>query len=272
MRTIFGLVVALCAFGTLTASAFALKPPKEPVFYGEFTASMPHEALTEGVTKGKGEVSELRLGPFKEIKCKKISSSGIIKNERSTSFPENVKFSGCETWIKLGEGIETRATLGLDLGLVYHSNGSAKTGVPANLEIEPTEVTFKASGTKCVVKVPAQEVPMKAEKKPEPEEAYEFATYETEPVEIEHKKELEEFFPATVREKLNIGMEFKQIVTEITPNEKCRYSKEEEGKFNKEKGTVVFKGGHFEGALEDIELKQNGKKGNVGFDPEKPEV
>lgn len=270
MRMMIGLAVAVCAFGALSAPAFAKKPPAEPKFYGEFTASVPNQKLTEGIAKGKGEVSELRLGPFKGISCKKLTTDGVVTQERSPSFTTNVTFSGCETWIKLGEGLETRATMKLVVGFKFHANGSTKLELP-RAEIEPTAVTFKGSGTKCLIELPPQEVPFKAGKNPEPEEAYEYASYETEPIELEKKKQLEEFFPATVQEKLNIFMEFKGIKTTTIPNPNCRYAKGEEGKFNKETGKVEFGGGRFEASVENIELKQGSKKGNIGFDTEKPE-
>ncbi|HMD60237.1 MAG TPA: hypothetical protein VKG78_02340 [Opitutaceae bacterium] len=262
VRIIFGLAVAVCAFSAFSASAFA----KEPRFYGEFFANVPKTPLTHGEVKGKGEVSELRLGPFHQITCAKITTTGIVTEERSTSLPMNVKFSSCEVWIRLGEGVETRATLKVLIGLKFHSNGSAKTGIPTNLEIEPSEVTFKATGTKCLVVIPKQEITMQAEKRPEPEEAYEYASYETEEIALEKKKELEEFFPATVRDKLNIFMMFKGIRTEVVPSASCRYAKGEEGKFDEETGNILFKEGKFEGDFENIELRQSGVKGNIGFE------
>lgn len=73
VRTIaIACVAAVCAMGALSAPAFA--KPKEKLIFGKFVASR------EGKTRGKGEITELTLGPYK--------FTGEIQTEEKTIIKE----------------------------------------------------------------------------------------------------------------------------------------------------------------------------------------
>jgi len=274
VRLILGLAVAVCAFSVLAAPAFAA----EPVIFGKFIASITGKTVSEaepGIVKGHGEVSELKLGPYKFTCEKELKSKGKITSESSDTFFQEVRFTKCTSSRKLEEGLGEEVHASFTLGLEFHSNGSAELG-EGESEVKilaNSPVAVKASKSSCVVWIPAQTIPIQAEKKPEKE--YEAAGYFTEVEKVEGKGLLKKF-PDGVREKLDISMEFKKIETleKPPPVGGCTYSKVEEpegsqGKynpareFNNEKGWIESKGGRLEAELEEIELKN----GDLGFEP-----
>jgi hypothetical protein len=141
VRMILGLAVVVCAFGALTAPAFA--KVEEPIEFGKFVAN------ATGVTKGHGEAGEMAIGPYK--------------------FP-----NGCE----VGGGVEEPVSVSFTLGMEFHSNGFAETGEGAGVEIKKATVKFKAKKSYCEVNIPTQFIPNQAEKKPEKE--FEAFSYKTE--------------------------------------------------------------------------------------------
>jgi hypothetical protein len=271
LRITIGLAAAACVFAICAAPTFAAA--KEKLFFGEFTASIAGKTISEAepaVTKGHGEVSEFRLGPW-EITCEsELKSKGKVTAERSESFFTELSFKGCTTNQKVGKGgVEETKKLKFSKGIdfEFHANGSANVG-KSESEVKilnPTSVTVKAAGDKCKLVIPAQTIPIQAEKNPEKE--FESAEYGTETESVE-KSQLKKF-PSGIRERLNIFMEFKKILTEVPVEPgKCIYSKEPEGKFNPETKTVEFTNGVLEAELEEIEVKG----GELGFDPTPPVV
>ena len=162
VRIILGLAAALCAFGAITATAFA-KAPKEKMFYGEFTASKVGQNLeTEpGTTKGHGEVEELRLGPYTMRCLNGVKTAGTVNFARSTSFSTELKLKGCEAASKPNSFVTTWSAVKFasPIDLTYHANGSAQIVVTIT---EPTALSFKAAGQSCVIYIPTQTLPLKA--------------------------------------------------------------------------------------------------------------
>jgi hypothetical protein len=265
LRITIGLATAACVLAVCAAPSFAAK---EKLFFGEFTASIAGQTISEATpatTKGHGEVSEFRLGPW-EITCEsELKSKGKVIAERSENFFTEVSFKGCTTKQKVGKGgVEETKKLKFSKGIdfEFHANGSANIGKSESEVriLNPTSVSVKAAGDKCKLIVPAQTLPIQAEKNPNQE--FEYAEYgtETEPVEKSQLKK----FPSGIRERLDITMEFKKILSEVPVEPgKCTYNKEPEGKFNPETKMVEFTNGLLEAELEEIEVKG----GELGFDP-----
>jgi hypothetical protein len=267
VKMTIGLMAAALALGLLAGPASA--KTKEKLFFGEFHAGITGKTLSEaepGSTKGHGTVTGMKLGPY-AIECtKELRSKSLITSEKSPNFFTKVKFLGCQTIKKVGGGLEevvsTRFTKELDLE--FRANGSAEGG---NTEseirlVKPVAAVLKAKGASCVVDIPAQSIPNASGINPEKQ--YEAAGYATETETVEGKKRLKEF-PLGFREKLNITMEFKKIHTLVPLNERCTYSKGEEGGFVEIENVpyVEFNKGFLEAELEEIELKG----GDLGFTP-----
>jgi hypothetical protein len=265
--------VVVCAFGAITSPAFA-KEKKAPVF-GKFTASIFGRSISAAepaTATGTGEIDEMSLagGALFINECgKEAKSSGKVVSESAETFFQNVKFSKCFAKVKLGNsGLTSRMKIpSFTLGMEFHSNHAAVIGEAEenNLEIvRPSSVAVKIGKTTCTVVIPAQTIPVKAEKKPE--KLFEAAGYETEEEAVTKRKELSKF-PSGFQQKLDIEWEFKKLMSAVKPNENCKYP-ETGSKFvsNPESpnfGMVVYNEGSFEGELEEITIKN----GNVGFKP-----
>ncbi len=282
VRVVLGFAVVVCAFGTLTAPAFAKKHVKEPAVFGKFIASIngrtisPSEpAATKG---GHGEVEAMTLGPYVftgknlgegkghgPICEKELKGKGGVDSERSETFLQTVTFSKCIATRRAGSS-EEAVSFKFTLAMEFHSNGSAVLGEAEEAEIKILKnsiVHIKGSKSSCEVIIPEQTVPVKAVTKGEKE--YESASYETEQEAVEGKKAMKEF-PSGFQEKLDITMEFKKLKTieQLDPARGCTNSKLEEGAtFNKEKDQVDYSKGVLEAELEEIEIKG----GNIGFEP-----
>lgn len=243
-----GLVVAMCAFGVVAAPALA---------FGKFRASIKGQTISEatpGFAKGHGEVEFARLGPY-TIECPKIKDSGMVVSEESESFFTEILFNKCTTVShpKGGVGVEEIKQIHFKLGMEFLSNFSAKVG-EGESEVRitaPSEVSFKAGPSKCVVTIPEQTLSTHGEAGvPENEEEM-----EERPGAIEKYGEF--------RKRLDFTIDLKHLHAELTPNSHCRYEEgSEEGKFNPETGMVEWFGSVFEGNLEEITLKN----GNVWFE------
>jgi hypothetical protein len=278
VRAVLGFAAVVCAFGALTAPAFARE--RKPAIFGKFTASINGKTLSPGepaATKGHGEVEAMKLGPYVftgrnlgEGKhgpvCERaLKSQGEVASESSETFLQNITFSKCVSTRRAGSS-EEAVVFHFTLGMEFHSNGSAVAGQSEETEvkiIKGSTVHFKGSKSTCEVIIPEQAVPVKAATKPEKE--YEAAAYETEEEEVEGKKALKEF-PSGFQQKLDITMEFKKVHTieQLNPARGCTNGKlEEGGTFNKEHDTVEYSNGILEAELEEIEIKG----GNVGFVP-----
>jgi hypothetical protein len=268
VRTIvLGATVAVCALGTLSAPAFA---SKEPVTFGKFVAT------ATGSTKGHGEVSEMRLGPYRftgknlgngmgfgPVCEKELKSKGEVMAGESNTFQQDVKFSKCYSTRKSGTS-EEAVSFAFTLDMVFHSNGSAEAGGEGT-EVEITKtsaVKVKGSKSSCELLIPAQTVPVKAATKPEDE--YEAASYETEEEPTEGKGKIAKFGP--IRKRLDIEMAFKKIKVfeQLNPAKGCTNEHLEEGAtFNEETDQVEYHNGALEAELEEISLND----GNISFEP-----
>jgi hypothetical protein len=258
VRSIVGLAVAVCAFGVIAGPALA----KEPKFYGEFTASKFGQNLeTEpALTRGHGEVEELRLGPY-TMRCNhEYQTHGEVNFARSTTLSTELKFKGCEAEKKPSEYVTTwtKVKFSGPIDLTYQSNGSAAIVVTIT---QPSAAVMKIGGETCVITIPTQSLPLRAERQPEPNEPYSFAAYSTEGTPSETKRQKEIYGPE--RERLFIENNFKKIKSLMKPNEKCETSKEPETEYNEETGYLEFKNGIFVG---DTEMETI--KGNLGFSEE----
>jgi hypothetical protein len=254
---------------------------KPKVFFGHFTAGIFGQEISptnKALAKGKGEVGELRIGPLAMV-CETTSgftlgAKAVVEAERSSDFTANVKISGCKTDLNFGKGgnfENVKVNFGKGLKMEFHANGSGALGNPSGevkiLETAPVQI--KVPGHKCKLFVPAQTVPVQAEKKPESE--FEAAEYGTETEAVEPK--LLKKYPSGFKERLDISWELKKIrsYVPVEPG-RCEYKKGTEGKFEPEgeglPNRVEYNNGLFAGELEEIEIKG----GELGFDPTPSEV
>jgi hypothetical protein len=270
---VLGMAVAICALGALSAPAFAKTPKeKKPVVFGKFVANVfggtisattPVEAKTK-----EGSVSAIALGPVEVEECEKEpTSKGNVTSESSETFFQEVTFSKCPVYALLGKGknrVKLKYHIKFSLGMEFHSNRSVGVGGAEEslVHIDASSVAFKISKTSCTVVIPPQDVPIKAETKPEKE--FESAEYSTVPVAVEPKKHNLEMFPSGFQDKLNVGFELKKMLSYLKPNEGCESEQpvinEPENPWD---GYVEYKNGKIEAELEDITIKH----GNLGFEP-----
>jgi hypothetical protein len=262
VRIVFGLAVAVCAFGALTGSAFA----KEKLVFGEFVASVGGKTISPSepapVTENKedeAELTGLQLGQYKfgvvnkstgtietEEPCLKSPKvTGEVTAERSSSLLTDIGFRQCVTSDVEG-GIISYKTNNFKLAIRFVSNESAEIGKTAEdgIEIaEKADLVIKGGAQKCLVEVPAQFVPGNAGSNPE--KSWEAAEYTPEEEEIENwekSKKLKEEYPVDVKKRLEIETteKFKGIVsfvdTDGTEKKGCTPKKgEENGKLITEK-------------------------------------
>jgi hypothetical protein len=257
-----GLVAALCVFSTVAASALAethkkthTKPPK---VLGKFVANFPHgpkiTPASPVTAKGVGSVELIKLvgkegwliigGGRRSTGCKKVKSSGGVDWERSDTFFELVKFSGCRAAIGEGTIKEVPKVSNFKIGFEFHSNGFIESGggEATSVHVNKTAVFIKRKGGLCTVEIPAQTVPIKATKKPENE--FEAATYETEMEPANIKK-----FPKGFQEKLDIDVELKKVIAHVNKAKYCLV-----GTYKDNLGVINIE-------LEEVEIKN----GNLGF-------
>ncbi len=262
VRITLGLVVVACVVGVVASPAFA----KEPMFFGEFTASRVSPPISEaepGITEGRGEVEAFRLGPYNIVCSKNVRTSGKVTSTRNPTFYAEFQFQACDAiTIVNGNTEELRPIhFGGPLDFEYQPNGSVNGG-GSNSEsevhlVKPTNATFKAKGSSCEVEIPSQWLPLKAEKNKEIE--YSFASYSPERETVEGKKAL---FPDGEREKLFIANEFKKIKTLVHPDARCHGKGESEAEWNEVGKVLEYGNGIFSGELEEELVK-----GNLGFEP-----
>jgi hypothetical protein len=162
-----GMAVMVCVLAVAVAPAMA----------GEFVSS-------GGPSKGKGEEQEFKLGPF-QITCTGVTSKGgEVTPLSSPTYATSLKFRGCKTAAKIGGNtIYLKTKFLTPLAVEYHANGFAEAGS----ELEETggqatlaggSIELKINSIKCLITLPEQTVPRKAEKKPNGE--YTAASYSNE--------------------------------------------------------------------------------------------
>jgi hypothetical protein len=239
VRVVIGLAVAVCAFGALSASAFATpKKEKEKLVFGTFVASIAGRSITPSepapVIENKedeAEVAGLEIGPYKfgvveegkanyEEPCKKAPKvTGKVLEERSSSFLTEVTFRECVSSNPGGGVVPWKAT-NFKLAIKFSSNESAELGTTeGGIEIQPAAEVIKGVDSQCLVEVPRQYVPGKSGEKPE--KFWEAATYtgeKEEPVENwEKSKKLKEQYPGDFKNRLEVETteKFKGIVSYV---------------------------------------------------------
>jgi hypothetical protein len=261
VKIVIGIAAAAVALAASASPAFAKVEEKH--FYGEFTASITGQTISPenpAIAKGIGEVSEFRFAGV-NVECKGLAGTSEVTAERSTSLKMVLTFKGCTRTDKQGVVIShPRVLFKKPLVLRFHANGSARV-----VTIEENEAEVKVRPANCKYHIPEQEIPLAAEKKPESE--FEAAEYATEEEEITTKGGLKKF-PSGIRERLNVFMVFKRILTTFKPTgPHCEYVKGEEAKFNPETEEVEANT-KLEAELEEITLKD----GSIGFDTTPPEI
>jgi len=263
-RATFGLVAMVCIFAVMAVPALA----------AEFTASRLPTPCSEAEpcrTKGHGigEPDELhpeytqkfKIGAF-TIECKKAISyaktaaEGAFTSGSSSTFSTEVKFAECLTEAKFGTftgGIKTAFNGGKAVKFIYHTNGFAEVGYEEAVQIGGVSTTFKISGRICTISLPAQTIPIKAEKEPTGE--FSAATYSNE--EVEAPEKLIKRFPSGFQTKMVIANAFKGISFEYEGGQ-CLG----EGGFEEEAKTTSGKSGSYFGGLE-----EEVAGGNLSFQP-----
>jgi hypothetical protein len=222
LRRPVGLVAFACAFALLATSAMS----------AEFVASKT------GKTKGKNAEESEQVFKFGAIKTKclrAIQSGEVIEGKSKTIF-DHVKFTKCTTEAKLGGQpifLKTRFLTPIDFE--YHSNGFGEIGGSSASEVKlvaPSSIEMKINAIKCVIEVPAQTVPAKAEKKPEGE--YSAVSFSTEEVATTKLK----LFPSGFQKKLLIENNLAQIEWSATEGQCTEFTKTE-SKSGKYTGTLL---------------------------------
>jgi hypothetical protein len=241
VRVVLGLAVAVCAFGALSAPAFA--KGKEKLVFGNFAASIVGKTISPSspatIVENKedeAEVTGLQLGIFKfgvlnsekkpeyEEPCEKAPKvTGAIENEVSSSLLLNVQFKKCVTSsVKSGSVSATKSSF--KLGFRFKSNESAEIGnTQGGIEIVKSAVVIIKGESRCVVEIPAQTVPARAAGNEE--KFWEGAEYTPEKEEglegWETHKKLQEQYPGNFKNRLEIETleKFKGIVSYVHPFE-----------------------------------------------------
>jgi hypothetical protein len=265
LKTMGGLVAALAMTALVASPAYAVKKEKPKVPTGNFIANIngqeispTHKAIAK--SNKEGEIEEFVFGGIHGIECKSISSISEVESEKSPDLKMDLAFNGCTYPIKAGEFTRREPVkFKHSLHMVLHANGSVKI-----VQIAEDETEVKVPPFKCKIKIPAQEVPLAAEKKEGEFEAVEYGT-EIETVEGGKLKK----YPRGFFERLEVEFTaMKHLKMEFKPEPgaksaaKCGDVKGEEGHFNPETGMVEGKWG-FVGALEEIEIHG----GSIGFEP-----
>jgi hypothetical protein len=255
-----GLVVAVCAFGTLAAPALA-RHGRPKALFGDFIASFPNgtpisssdPATATGI--GFVELIDIAEGAIliQEEKCKKIRSTGKVDSEKSERFTQEIKFSGCSGVTNVGTAgsvLEEVRIPTFTIAMEFHANGAAEVGgeeAPTATIAHTTIFIRTSKRAACTVEIPSQSTPFKALRKPENE--FEAGAYGTEPA-ILHPEKMKKF-PKGFQEELDITMEFEKVVARVIPSPTCFVG----AGFKANKGII-------EAEIEEVKIKQ----GNLGFE------
>jgi hypothetical protein len=267
VKIVLGLAVAVCAFGALAGSAFA----KEKLVFGKFSASIVGKTISNtepaAVIQNKEdevELSSLQIGPYKfgvvnkktgeinyEEPCEKTPKiTGKVFEEHSSSLLTEVTFRKCVS-TNPGGGIIPQKASSFKLAIRFLANESVEVGnTEGGLEISENAVaTIKGVDTECLVVVPKQFIPGKAEVKEE--KFWEAAEYKPEPEENlenwEKSRKLKEEYPLDLKNRLGIETteKFKGMRSLVDTNsplksKRCTPTKgEESGKLITEKEIEV---------------------------------
>jgi hypothetical protein len=263
-RATLGLVAMVCIFAVMAVPALA----------AEFAASRLPAACSEAEpcrTKGHGigEPDELhpgytqkfKIGAF-TIECKKAVSfaktaaEGAFTSGSSSTFSTEIKFAECLTEAKFSTftgGIRTSFNGGKAVKFIYHTNGFAEFGYEEAVQISGVSTSFKIGSGICTISLPAQTIPVKAEK--EPTGAFSAATYSNE--EVAAPEKLIKRFPSGFQTRMVIANAFKAMKFEYEGGQCVG-----EGGFEEEAKTTSGKSASYTGGLE-----EEVAGGNLSFVP-----
>ncbi len=294
VRIVLGLAAAVCAFGALTAPAFAAK---KKLVFGHFAASIVGKPISESAPakvvenkEDEAEINGLQLGQFTfgvlekgkpnfGEPCEEAPKvSGKVTAEESPSLLTEVQFRRCISSIPHGGTVSWKAS-SFKLAINFIANKSAEVGnTQGGIKIEKNAtVTVKGAG-QCTIVIPRQFVPGKSAEKPEKFwEGAEYEDEEEEPENWEKSKKLKEQYPGgeQLRLKVETTEKFRGIVTYVDTATTKKTSGcdadggEENGKLVTEKeieveGKMVenpyyhwleYKNGQIELAAEGLEIK-----------------
>jgi hypothetical protein len=285
------LATVVCACGALAGPALAKKHPEKPKhFYGEFTASKLGTTFSEtepGKTAGTGELEEFQVASF-NVRCTgALKTAGTVTAARSTTYTTSVNFkkAHCRAVRVEGKTVEEpKLKFTKPLVIKYKANGSLTLEGEEAGEAEivtPAALVFKVKGGQCTVTVPGnQTFPLKAVKKPEPNEPYSAAEYATEHEEVSGGKSKKSQYPANPstgllageQEYLEIEDSFNKLKSYEQVTEHCREAgtpaktnqeiKEEEERTGMP-DRIYYGKGHFAAYFEERLVG-----GDLGFDTE----
>jgi len=203
----------------------------------EFHASAVGKEFTEaepGKSKGLGVgIQDFKFGAF-HILCESAKAKGRVGFETSKTLFTSVKYKNCKAQAKVGNQPITLKTLFKSpWDFEYHSNGFAELGSESESELKLIKggtIEMTVPSIKCLIEVPSQTIPLKAEKKPENE--FSSVLYGNEEVPAAGKK-----FPTGFQKQLIVTNELKKIEYELSEGQ-CEEFKKTEGKNAFYKGTL----------------------------------
>jgi hypothetical protein len=230
-RWMLGLASAVCAFALMVGPALAAPQFKASRVAKEIT---PSESAREKGANREGERQEFKFGAFK-INCEFAKAKGRVGFEESKTLFLSVHFKNCVALAKVGnQPITLKAKFKSPWDFEYHSNGFAEIGSESESELRLLRggsIEMTVPSIKCLIEVPSQTVPLKAEKKPEAE--YSSVLYANETVAVAPGKK----FPTGEQKQLLITNELKKFEYELSEGQ-CEEFKKTEGKNSFYKGVI----------------------------------
>jgi hypothetical protein len=239
-RSTIGIAATLCAFAVAAAPAAAAPEFHASEVGKQFTPGSPGKS--QGLNVG---VQDFKFGAF-HILCQSAKAKGKVESETSKTFFTSVKYKGCNAQAKLGnQPITLKTQFKSSWDFEYHANGFAEIGPESESElklIKAGAIEMKVPALKCTIEVPAQTLPIKAEKKPENE--FSEVGYANEEIAVPPSKH----FPGGMQKQLVVTNNLKKIEYELSEGQ-CESFKKTEGK------NAFYKG----------QLKEQVKNGNLSI-------
>jgi hypothetical protein len=228
-RSLFGFAATLCVFALAAAPALGAK---------EFKASEVGKEFAPGETgkeKGAGkEIQDFKFGAF-HILCEGAKAKGRVDFTMSKTLFLSVRYKPCYALAKVGnQTIRLQAKFKTAWDFEYHANGFAEIGSENESELKLVKggsIEMTVPSIKCLIEVPAQTVPLKAESKPEKE--YSSVLFFNEEIAVPPTKK----FPGGFQKQLLIANELKGMEYELSEGQ-CEEFKKTEGKNSSYKGSI----------------------------------
>lgn len=229
MKRTFVFAVTLSALALTATPALAGNEFKANQVGKQFSEASPgHE---QGV--GVGD-QEFIIGAFR-IKCSSVKTKGETGWERSKTLYVSARYKHCETVAHLNNSqpIYLKTTFKNAWDFEYHANGFAELGSESESEtrlLNAGTIELTVPSIKCLIEVPPQTIPEKAEEKPEKE--YSEVTYGNEEVPASGRR-----FPSGTQKQLLIHNELNKYEYELSEGQ-CEEFKRTEGKNSHYDGTL----------------------------------